>query len=135
MRKLSIFFGILFSFFFFLLNPLTVHAASNKVSTSVHITYAVSASGNTHVTANIGLTNTTDNFYVSSYALRLGFSTVSNVQASDPTGPVNPTVKQTSEGQEINIPFNAVVYGQGKTLQFTLSFDTPDIAAHNGTIW
>ena len=109
--------------------------ADDKVNTSAQVNYAISDSGNTHVTAHITLTNTTANFYVSSYSLKLGFGTVSNVTASEPDGAITPTVKQTDSGQEVTLNFKSVVAGKGNSLPFTLSFDTPDIASHNGTIW
>lgn len=109
--------------------------AQSKITSSASLTYTVQTSGTTHVTAHIDLTNETTNLYVSSYSLTLGFGSLSNIQASDPKGAIQPVVKQTAQGQEITLTFNDVVAGMGKTLPFTLSFDTPDIATHNGSIW
>ncbi len=129
-RILIFFLFILFALSF----PILSHA-DDKVTSSVQMTYAISSKGTTHVTAHITLTNTTDTFYVSSYSLKLGFGTVGNLSASDPLGPITPVVKQTDAGQEIALKFNDVVAGKGKTLPFTLTFDTPDIATQNGSIW
>ncbi|HYK08370.1 MAG TPA: transglutaminase-like domain-containing protein [Candidatus Eisenbacteria bacterium] len=109
--------------------------ADTKETTSAAMSYTVDTTGNTHVVAHISLTNTTQNYYVSSYSLKLGFPTVSNLSASDPDGPTTPTLKPTDSGPEITIPIQAVVAGLGKTLSFTLSFDTPDIATQNGELW
>lgn len=109
--------------------------ADTKVSSVAHMQYDVGDNGVTHVTAKFSLTNKTENFYVATYSLTLGFGTVSNVHASDAKGAISPTVKQTDAGQEITLPINDIVAGVGKTLTFTLSFDTTDIATHNGTIW
>lgn len=124
---------LLFFICLFFILP-SAHAES-KVTSDVAITYTIANSGNTHVSAHITLTNTTDTFYVASYSLKLGFGTVSSVQASDPGGPITPVVKQTDAGQEITIPFNTIAAGKGKKLAFALSFDTPDIATQNGSIW
>lgn len=131
-------FRSLFIVFFFLLFGYFVASpsfAQDKVTSSVHMQYSVGESGITHVTSSIVLTNTTENYYVSSYSLQLGFQSVSNVTASDPSGPLQPVVKPINQGQEINLNLNDVVAGKGKTLTITLSFDTPNVATQNGTIW
>ncbi|HSD98527.1 MAG TPA: transglutaminase-like domain-containing protein [Patescibacteria group bacterium] len=135
MRKLLQFFIVFFVFassFF-----ITTHDAhaDTKVTSAVAMQYNVAASGVTHVTAHISLTNTTENYYVSSYTLKLGFENITNITASDPNGPITTTVKPSGQGQEITLTFNDVVAGKGKTLPFTLSFDTENVASENGTIW
>lgn len=135
MRKLFVFF---LSFFIFALTTIPFIGktfADNKVTSTIHMQYDVATSGITHVTSRISLTNTTENYYVSSYVMQLGFTTVTNVTATDPSGPIKPIVKASSLGQEITLNLNDIVAGKGKTLTFTLSFDTPDVATLNGSIW
>lgn len=134
MQKVRVFLFFILSFSLFFLLPHTT-LADTKETTAAALSYTIDETGNTHVVADISLTNTTENFYASSYALKMGFTTISNVSASDPDGPITPTVKQTNSGQEITVPFNAVVAGADKTLPFTISFDTPDIAQQNGQLW
>lgn len=130
-RSLVIFFFLLFFGCLFV----TPSFAQEKVTSSVHMQYSVAQSGITHVTSTILLTNTTENYYVSSYSLQLGFQSVSNITASDPSGPIKPIVKPLNQGQEIVLNLNDIVAGKGKTLTITLAFDTPNVAQQNGTIW
>ena len=123
-------FFILCSFFF-----THVSFAADKITSSVEMQYNVLESGITHVAATITLTNTTDNYYVTSYTVDVGFPSISNVSASDPIGPVQPVIKPVSLGQEIKLPLNDIVAGKGKSVVLLLSFDTPDVASRNGSIW
>src|SRR5579872_6108937 len=107
--------------FFFLFH--TPIFADSKVDSTVNMHYDVTNSGNTHVTAHITLTNSTDTYYVSSYALTLGFPHITNISASDPKGAITPITKQTPTGEEVTINFNDIVTGKGNTLPFTVAFD------------
>ncbi len=131
MQKFLFLLALLISFFI-LPHPAF---ADSKFTSMVNVTYAVNESGITHTTTNVVITNTTPNYYVSSYTLKLGFENIDNVKASDPGGPIIPVIRKTDSGQEITIKFNSVVYGMNTTLPFTLSFDTTDIATKNGSIW
>lgn len=122
---------ILFSFTFFAYPAF----AQEKYTSTVVVTYAIDESGITHTTTNVVITNTTQNFYVSSYTLKLGFDEITHVKASDPGGPIIPVIRKTDTGQEIIVNFNSVVYGTQSKLPFTISFDTPNIATKNGDIW
>lgn len=132
MKRIAfLFVFFLFGLFFY---PQSIFADS-KVNSTVNMQYDVRTSGTTHVTAHITLTNTTDTYYVSSYALTLGFPHIANIAASDPKGVITPITKQTPTGEEVTINFNDIVTGNGHSLPFTISFDTPDIANQNGSIW
>lgn len=133
MRKIIVLF-IFFFALFFVAYPKDA-LADDSITSAVKMQYSVGANGNTHVVTHFILTNTTPNLYVTSYTIKLGFDTISNVSASDPSGPVIPSVKSTQSGQEILIPFTTIAAGKGATLPFTLSFDTPNVASRNGSIW
>lgn len=130
MKKLLLF---LFGLCFFLFSQ-QANAAS-QFSTSANTTYTISDTGNTHVVASIVLQNTTQNYFATSYTLKVGFPTISNLAASDPNGSIVPIITKTKDGQDIQLHFNTVVYGNGSKLPFTISFDTPDVANRQGTIW
>src|SRR5271157_4068175 len=89
-----------FLLFVFVFHPTSIFADS-KITSTVNMQYEVNTSGNTHLTAHINLTNTTDTYYVSSYALTLGFPHITNITAADPKGAITPTIKQTSSGEEV----------------------------------
>lgn len=131
LKKFLLFFlGIcLFSFFF------SNQTYASDFVTTYDVTYNVLTSGITHVTFNINLTNTSSDYYASSYKIQVGFNNIRAITARDPDGPITPSVINTSEGKQIGLIFNKHVVGKDNTLHFTLDFDTTDIAQKVGTIW
>lgn len=123
------FFAILTSFF-------TPHAyALENFSTDYSVDYSVLENGLTNVTLHVTLTNTTSQYYASSYKVQLGFNNIVNVKASDAGGPMSPILHKTSDGYSIELFFNQKVVGLGSKLTFTLTFDSPDISKQYGKIW
>ena len=132
-QKLLIFFCILFfAVRFTYVSP--VSAASN-FTTDYHVTYSIPEAGKTHAVLTVTLTNTTSDYYASSYKLQIGFNDISNVQAYDPGGAITPNVTKVADGYTIELPFNKKSVGLGNSLQFNLSFDTPSVAKKYGEIW
>lgn len=130
MRKILSFF---FSLFLFLVLVQTSFAAN--FSTDYNVNYSVSETSKTHVTFNVTLTNTTAEYYASSYNIRVGFKDIENVKASDPDGAITPKVTKDSNGETIELNFNKRVVGLNNKLNFSLSFDTFEVASKNGNIW
>lgn len=122
---------ILFSFF---INAGTVSAAGN-FTTDYRVTYSVVESGKTHAALNITLTNTSSDYYASSYKVSVGFDNINNVRASDSDGKIEPDIQKTDDGYVIGLKFNKKAVGLGSKLNFNLSFDTPDAAKRFGKIW
>lgn len=89
----------------------------------------------THVTFDITLTNTTSQYYASSYSIQVGFKDIQNVLASDSGGKMTPNISKDSDGNSIGVSFNDKVVGLSKKLNFEISFDTTDIAQKSGNIW
>lgn len=133
MKKIFKIFFCLFTFFFILSSEPAL-AASN-FTTAYDVTYRVGGNGITNVTFVISLTNTTSQYYASSYKINLGFNNINAASASDPDGPISPALKKTDSGHEISLSFNKQITGLGNTLTFNLSFDTLDIAQKQGRIW
>lgn len=111
-----------------------VFAAKEFVST-YNVVYDVKESGTAHVTQNISISNTTSNYYISEYGLTISSTKIHNVYAKDQEGPLKTTVTQSENTTEIKSVFNQKIAGLGKTLNFLLSYDSDDIASHNGKIW
>lgn len=109
--------------------------AENEFVSTYNVFYEVKESGITHVTQNISISNTTSNYYVSEYSLTISSTKIHNVYAQDGEGPLKTRVTQTENATEIKAEFNQKVAGLGKTLNFLLSYDSDDIASHNGKIW
>src|SRR5581483_4613017 len=115
---------------------LPAHAfASQDFSTAYNVTYSVSDSGSTHSLMQISLTNNTSDYYASSYKIEVGFPHITNLHASDGGGSIVPTVTQSNEGNIVGLSFNQKVVGIHKTLKFSLSFDTQDVAQEHGKVW
>lgn len=114
--------------------PTSVSASSNFLS-DYNVTYSVNENGNTHANLNMTLTNKTSEYYASSYKIQMGFETINNIKASDPDGPITPTLEKSEEGYTIDLLFNKKVVGLDKKLDFNLSFDTPNVAKKYGKIW
>lgn len=132
MRK-KVFAYLLFAVCYLVL-PQAVFSAGNFLN-NYNVIYTVYENGATHASFNINLTNTSSQYYASSYTLNLGFENISNIKASDPDGEIVPVVSKTTDGQKIDLTFNKRVVGTGSNLTFNLSFDTLEVAKKQGNIW
>lgn len=131
MRKV---FAALFGLVIFLFLSQAAHADSN-FSTSFTGTYTVKDTGTTHANFSVLLKNLTDRYYASSYTIQLGFADIQNVHAYDSGGVILPTLKKTAAGQQLTFVFNHRATGLGSTVPFSFSFDTPNVATKNGSVW
>ncbi|MBP9719266.1 MAG: transglutaminase family protein [Candidatus Levybacteria bacterium] len=127
-------FTALFFFLFFFIVPLSLFA-DESFSIASDITYSVKEDELTHVVINTSLTNKTSEYYASQNAIKVGFSSIENVKASDPDGAITPEIIKEKTGYTIKVHFNKRVVGIDKTLPFTIEFDTPDIVEQQGTIY
>ncbi len=109
--------------------------ASSNTPSDYNITYTISKNTNTKVNVNVALTNQDNNSYFSSYELQMGFSDIKNLKASDSKGTLNPKLEKDDKGYRIKLNFNDVVVGEGKKLNFNLSFDTNEVAENRGNVW
>jgi len=133
MFKTLVYFIAVLVFLFFLF-PKPTFAASS-FTTDYHVTYTINSEGKTHAQLQGTLTNTTSEYYASSYKMQLGFDQVENVKASDSDGVINPTITKNDEGYIIGIAFNKKAVGMGSKLPFSISFDTDSVARPFGKIW
>ncbi len=128
--------AFLLTIFFFLHSAgVALAAEPAKFSVSYDINYEIEKNGLTKVTQNAHLTNLTSEYYATQYVSRLGNANLENVRAYDRLGPLKIVTTGTDEGRKITVSFNDRVYGRGKTLNWTLVFETKEIALHNGRIW
>lgn len=109
--------------------------ASTNFNTDYSVDYTVLDNGITHAVLNVTLTNTSSQFYASSYEMQLGFDSIFNLQASDQVGAINPVITKNAQGYLLDLTFNQKAVGLGSKLPFSISFDTPSIAKHIGQIW
>ncbi len=129
------FFLIVFLLFFIFYFSSSVALALENFTTAYDVTYTVREDESTHVLFNIILTNTTSQYYASTYKIRLGFTNISNIKASDPGGPIIPVITESTTGKSISLTFNKKAVGLDNKIPFTLSFDTNEIAQKQGEIW
>lgn len=130
MKKfISIFF---FFIYFFLVFPT---AASENFITDYKVTYNVLENALTHVIFDVMLTNQTSQYYASSYSIDVGFKDIKNVAARDSNGIILTKVTKNNDGNNIELVFKSKTVGIKNKLQFSVSFDTPDIAQKSGKIW
>lgn len=124
-----------FLFFVFIIVSPTKSSAASNFTTDYNVIYSANENGMTHATLNITMTNSSSDYYASSYKIHVGFDTINNVIASDTVGRINPTVEKMDDGYVINLEFNKKAVGMGSKLNFNLSFDTPDVVKQYGKIW
>ena len=125
---------LLFLFLVFFVQPKQTYAATN-FTTDYHVTYTIDKSGVTQALLHIVLTNTSSQFYASSYKMQIGFDDITNVKATDADGPLQPQITKADDGYAINVTFNHKAVGLGSKQDFTLTFDTTKLARHYGKIW
>jgi len=135
MNRKILFIFILGNFFLFLFKITPLVFASSEFETDYNVNYEVSLSGKITVTQEISLTNKLSNIYATQYTLTIKGEEIENIQASDKTGPLKTEIKKTNKETKITLGFDRQVVGLGKTLNFTLKYETPNLAKKNGQIW
>lgn len=109
--------------------------ASDYFSRDYKVLYTVGDDGKTNVNVTISLTNKTSDYYASSDTLAVGFDDVENLKVTDPDGEIKPLVTKTDQGNTIQATFNKKAVGMGKSIIYTVAFDTNDVARKTGKIW
>lgn len=136
MKKLCLFVCVFLFFFRSITFPQqSLAQTKNNFTTSYDVTYTVHDDGTTHAVFTIALKNTSSDYYVSTYSLQIGFNDIENVSASDGLGPIVPDVTQNKNGYLVSLHFNKKVVGVDKILNFTLSFDSSNVAQKVGQVW
>ncbi|MCL5095381.1 MAG: transglutaminase-like domain-containing protein [Patescibacteria group bacterium] len=130
------FFFVVFSFFFSFLFFFAKDArASNEFSSAYDLTFEVKNDAKTFVLQNIHLTNLTTNYYASEYTLILGTDKIEQIEAFDGQGPLKIKVEKNFEQTKIHVQFNEKIVGLGKILNWTLKYQSLEIAKKLGRIW
>jgi transglutaminase-like putative cysteine protease len=130
LRRLVVLFS--FGLVFFILPK--VSYASN-FTTDYHVVYTIDNKGVAHAVVNGTLTNTTSQYYATSYKIQLGFDVITSVKALDADGSIAPQVIKNKEGYMIALNFKHQAVGLGNKQNFSITFDTPTLAHHYGQVW
>ncbi len=123
-----------FLIFLFLFLPFSKAYAGN-FTTDYVVNYTINNNANTRVSFDVTLTNTSEQYYASSYNIQLGFLNIANVVASDSDGSIAPVITKTPKGGNVDLNFNKKATGLGNKLTFNLAFDTSDVAQSVGNVW
>lgn len=113
--------------------------ASENFLVSQKITYEIKPDGKTFVSENISLTNKTSQYYSTEYTAVISSLKIQNVRGFDRLGDLK--IKMTTEGRDtegktnLHAYFNDKVAGLGKTMNFTLQFETDGFAKKIGRVW
>lgn len=118
----------------FFFNTGKVFAAEN-FATGYDITYTVLPNGITHAEFQIGITNKTGQYAASSYKVKLGFRSISNVKVFDKTTVFDPTIEKGDASTTVGVSFPDKIAGKNNTRSFTLVFDTDEVAKKRGSVW
>lgn len=132
--RIKIFTLLVFVFSFFVL-PLRVFADEDfDISTAAR--YNVSQNGNTNVNQTINIRNKTEFTYTPSYTISAGIKDIRNLKAFDSSTSLQTKLSDTKDGgKSIEIDFERRVVGFGNVNEFSVSFDTFEIAKNIGSIW
>ncbi|MBU2632709.1 transglutaminase family protein [Patescibacteria group bacterium] len=131
MKKLFLIINFLIVFLFFTSSVF----AAETFTTDYVVNYEIKDTVSTHVIVNVSLKNNTTQYYASSYKIQFGFSNINNLYASDAEGKLNPKINKLDKGTEIELNFNKKVVGIDNKLDFTITFDTDEVARKTGNIW
>ncbi len=104
-------------------------------STDYIITYDVGEQGSTRVTFNIAQKNNLSTIYATSFSLSLSQTNLKNITVKDALGNITPEVSQTDNVTNINFDFKNKVVGRDEVNNFTIAFDSTDIATKQGSVW
>lgn len=117
-----------------LLTPSKTFAAQN-FNVSADVLYTVIEEALAHAEFKIKLQNKTTEKYASSYKINVGFENIKNIKAIRNNKEIPVKVLASSGGSIIEFTFTDKVVGKDKVLDFTLTFDTPDIIQNQGNVW
>ncbi len=110
-------------------------ATESSFATSYDVAYDIGGDGVTTVTEKITLKNLTSRYYATQFSLTIGATQVSDVTASDASGPLEVQKEQKGSSTTISVKFNEQVAGEGKTLPWVLKYKSNDFAFQHGKIW
>lgn len=108
--------------------------ADENFNIALMSSYTVQNSGVTTIEQQFTLTNKTPTLYASQYAIELGSSKIENVKVFDKSGPIPANVVSTDKKTSISIAFENFSVGEGKKREFTVQFESPDIAIISGNV-
>ncbi len=109
--------------------------ADSKFTTTYDLTYKVEESGITTVTQNFQIKNNTSEFLPQQYITTIGKQELVNFQAFDKTGKLDVKLDGSGDNRTLIVKFRQSGAGLGQSLNWTLTYQTNEIAKRHGQIW
>lgn len=109
--------------------------ADGEFKTDYKVSYTVDKNGVTTATYDITLENKTPNYYADKFELKIGSTKITEVVARDTTGELETELKFENNTTTITTKFKQRVIGVGKTLNWTLTYRSNELAIKSGQIW
>lgn len=113
-----------------------IHPVSADENFDIGLTssYTIQNDGNTTIEQQFTLTNKKPTLYASQYAIEVGSNQIQNVKVFDRNGAIPANIVNTDKKTSIAISFEDVIVGEGKKRQFTVQFESSDIAIISGNV-
>lgn len=134
MRLLKIFFILLLAVDWLLKADSLAHAIP-QFTTDYQVTYDVNEKGLTHVDFEVAQKNNLSTVYATSFSLSVSQTNLKNIQVNDSFGPIRPDINLTDNLTNISFDFINKIVGKDKVNQFSIKYDSADIADQQGSIW
>lgn len=132
-RSLRSFRRVIGTFIFFLTILLPQPAlASSEFTTSFHSLYTITSKGDTSVTHTITLKNNLAHIYATNYSLATSGDHLSQITASDDSGPIGFTTTVQNGTTTIHLKIDRPSIGKDQQKTLTLSYQTDDVVEQLG---
>ncbi|HUW21901.1 MAG TPA: transglutaminase-like domain-containing protein [Candidatus Bathyarchaeia archaeon] len=129
-RSLSVFIFLILSFF-----STSSIRASEDFETSYQVSYRLQTDEKVATSQRITLINKLPDVYPTEYVLQMEGVTIEDIKASDGGGDIIPEIEKKDNWLKIKLKFNEVIIGQGKQLNFSVSYRLLNILSKNGEVW
>ena len=110
-------------------------SAQKEFLTEYTTTYTLEQNGLGHVRQEITLTNQLSQIYATNYNLNVQSDQISNIQAKNKSGELKTEIKKSADTTSITVYFDKPVVGNGKSQNFSVSYDLANLAEKNGQIY
>jgi len=132
MRRFLTGFFLITVFFFSCSHPVS---ASEEFEIQSETTYRLEEDGNISVLQEVSLTNKLPDVYSTEYSLKIEGAKIGKIEAADEKGKIVPEVFRKENEVEIKAKFNEAVVGEGKKINFSLSYQLLNAVVKNGQVW
>lgn len=133
-QRFLVFLVLLFLFLGLLLRVQNTQASA-QFSTGYDISFIFVDNGQARVTHNITLTNLTKDYFASEYSITTGSDKVTDVSGNDGLGSLNISTKTQDSSTILIAKLNQQIVGQGKSVNFKISYTIDSLAIKKGKIW